>query len=108
MRWRHSDFATQANDVEAWSAMLLSLASATSHDDLLPLITHPKVSKAQLKALLGDVIGTQLNPQRENFIDVLMDAERLALAPEISTLFERHKAAADGIVDVLVESAYDD
>ena len=101
------NFATQANDVEAWSSMLLALGSATSHDDLLPLITHPKVSKAQLKELLSDVIGSQLNPQRENFIDVLMDAERLALAPEISTLFERHKAAADGIVDVLVESAYE-
>ena len=61
----------------------------------------------QLKELLRDIIGSQLNPHRENFIDALMDAGRLALAPEISILFERHKAAAAGIVDVLVESAYE-
>jgi F-type H+-transporting ATPase subunit delta len=100
-------FAQSASDIETWSTMLQSLASATSHADLLPMIKHPKVSKGQLKELLGEVIGSSLNAERENFIDALLDAERLALAPEISTLFETHKAAADGVVDVVVESAYE-
>jgi F-type H+-transporting ATPase subunit delta len=100
-------FAQSASDIEAWSTMLQSLASATSHSDLLPMIKHPKVSKGQLKELLGEVIGSSLNAERENFIDALLGAERLALAPEISTLFETHKAAADGFVDVVVESAYE-
>ena len=98
--------ATEANDIAAWSTMLAALANATMHPELAPLIKHPRVTKAQLRELIGEVLGGQLDEKRGNFIDVLLDAERLDLAPEIASLFERHKAAAEGFVDVQVESAY--
>jgi len=101
------DFAEDANDVAAWSAMLDALANAVVHPDLMPLIKHPRVSDDLLRELLTDIIGGHLNDKRTNFISALLDAERLELAPEIAELFERHKATAEGVADVRVESAYE-
>ncbi len=100
-------FAEDAGDVAAWSSMLDALASAVSHPDLMPLISHPRISSSQLVELLQDIIGAHLNAQRTNFINTLVDAERLALAPEIAELFERRKAAAEGVADVQVETAFE-
>lgn len=100
-------FAEDAGDVVAWSAMLEALASAVVHPDLMSLITHPRISSSQLLELLTDILGAQLNDQRTNFISALLDAERLALAPEIAVLFERRKAAAEGVADVRVETAFE-
>lgn len=100
-------YAAEANDVAAWSTMLGALADAVEHPDLRPLIDHPKVSAALLKELLQDVLGARLNDKRTNFIDALLEAERLDLAPEIAELFERKKASSEGVVDIAVESAFE-
>ncbi|MDP6183430.1 MAG: F0F1 ATP synthase subunit delta [Gammaproteobacteria bacterium] len=100
-------YAQGVNEVPAWSAMLDVLAVAVSHSDLKPLIRHPLVSNEQLCDLLTEMMGSHLDANRTNFLRVLLDAERLELAPEIAELFERHKAAAEGVVDVRVESAYE-
>lgn len=100
-------FAEGAGDVAAWSTMLEALTRAVVHPDLMPLIKHPRVSSAQLLDLLTDIIGATLNEQRSNFISALLDAERLELAPEIAELFERRKAAAEGVADVRVETAFE-
>jgi F-type H+-transporting ATPase subunit delta len=99
-------YASDANDVPAWSAMLDALADAVSNADLKPLIRHPRVSDGQLTELLTEILGSCLDEPRANFIQALLAAERLELAPEIAELFERHRAAAQGVVDVRVQSAY--
>ena len=100
-------FAEEANDVAAWSKMLDALASAVVHPDLMPLINHPRVSDEQLHELLSEILSGNLNDKRTNFVTALLEAERLQLAPEIAELFERRKAAAEGIADVRVETAYE-
>ncbi|MFT4564769.1 MAG: F-type H+-transporting ATPase subunit delta [Gammaproteobacteria bacterium] len=100
-------FSVDESEQSEWATMLESLASATAHPDLQPLITHPKIAKSQLKELLVEILGAELNAHRENFLGALIDAGRLSLAPEISVLFEQYKAAADGVVDVTVESAFE-
>lgn len=100
-------YAREADDLSAWSAMLDALAVAVSHPDLKPLISHPRVSDTQLAELLGEILEARLDGKRTNFIRALLDAERLELAPEIAELFERHRAAAQGVIDVHVQSAYE-
>jgi F-type H+-transporting ATPase subunit delta len=100
-------YAAESNDVPEWSAMLNALAEAVVHPDLQPLISDPRVSEEQLESLLDDVLAQLLNEKRKNFIATLVDAERLELAPEIAELFERKKAAAAGVIEVNVESAFE-
>lgn len=100
-------YAADANDVPGWSSALAALAEAVGHADLRPLINHPRVSNAELQEILEAVLGGALNDKRKHFVETLLDAERLELAPEIAELFERRKAAAEGVVDVHVESAFE-
>ena len=100
-------FAAEHGDVPAWSAMLNGLAQAVVHPDLEPLIAHPRVTNEQLQEILGEILGSLLNEKRTNFVSALLDAERLELAPEIAELFERQRAASEGVVDVRVESAFE-
>ena len=99
--------AVEARDVDAWSRMLAKLAAVVAQPDLHALIGHPRVTVDKLGGILGEALAGELNAHRQNFLDVLLAADRLELAPEIAELFERHKAAAAGVVAVSVESAFE-
>lgn len=99
-------YAAQENATTAWSELLRVLALAVVDAGLAPYLGHPKVSKAQLLDVLAGVLGARLNPAGRNFVQALLAAERLELAPEIAELFERHRAAAAGRLKVEVTSAY--
>lgn len=101
------EFASENNDVAAWSAMLERLGQAVATPELSALIGHPKVTSEQLLEILEEILSGQLDDKRKNFIRVLMDAERLSLAPEISSLFERARADAEGVNHVVVTSAFE-
>ena len=104
-------YAREQGQINEWSSMLEALADSVNHADMQPLIGHPKVAKADLfgllKAALELIQGSSLDGKRENFLHVLIEAERIQLAPEIAELFERAKTAAEGVVDVSVISAYE-
>lgn len=99
-------YAVEHGEVEAWSATLQTLATAVSDPVLAALIGHPKVSKAQLLDLVGSLFGDRLAAGPRNFVEALIQAERLELAPEVAQLFERSRAQAAGRVKVEVTSAF--
>ena len=86
--------------------LLSRLAEAVSEPTLAGVIGHPKVSRDDLLALLGDVLGGAVEGSRKNFLETVIDAERLDLAPQIAELFERRRADAAGVVSVEVTSAF--
>jgi len=104
-------FAEEHGQISQWAGMLEALAGAVNHPEMQPLIGHPKVAKKDLfdllKAALEMTMGSTIDVKQENFLQVLVDAERIQLAPEIAELFERAKTAAEGVVDVSVISAYE-
>jgi F-type H+-transporting ATPase subunit delta len=56
---------------------------------------------------LCEVCGDALGAEARNFVAVLAANKRLALLPEIYTLFAQYKANHDKTVDVEVVSAFD-
>ena len=99
-------YAQQTQQVAEWSNMLNALAQVVEHPDMRPLIGHPRVAKSELSDLFKSALGSLLDAKRENFLQVLLDAGRIKLAPEIAELFEREKTKAQGVVDVTMVSAY--
>ena len=99
-------YAQQSQQVTEWSSMLNALAQVVRHPDMQPLIGHPRVAQAELFDLFKSALGSLLDSKRENFVQVLLDAGRIRLAPEVAELFEREKTKAQGVVDVTVVSAY--
>jgi F-type H+-transporting ATPase subunit delta len=99
--------ALKLSDLKGWSEVLLALAEAVSYPEIHNVVSSPRVVKAQLASLLGDVVGGKLKPQQMNFVKVLAENQRLQLLPEIATLYEALKAEAEKSVNVEVDSAFE-
>ena len=99
--------ALKLSDLKGWSEVLLALAEAVSYQEIHNVVSSPRVVKAQLASLLGDVVGGKLKPQQMNFVKVLAENQRLQLLPEIATLYEALKAEAEKSVNVEVDSAFE-
>ena len=52
------------------------------------------------------MLGARLDQARRNYVKVLIESERLEIAPQIAELFERRRADAAGLVKVEVSSAF--
>lgn len=99
--------AQKLNALKAWSEMLSELAGAVNHAEVRAAVGNPKVSKAQLSALMDALIGTNVSAQQRNFVRILADNQRLQIVPEISAIFETLKAEAEKTVNVVVDSAFE-
>jgi F-type H+-transporting ATPase subunit delta len=98
--------AKESGSTEQWSQMLTFLAAVVKNNDVAAIIDNPKVSQDRLTALMLDICQEQLNSEGQNLLKVLIENDRLTLAPQIASLYETHKAEAEGYVDVEVKTAY--
>ena len=57
-------------------------------------------------ALLLSIGGERLDATGRNFVRVLVDADRIAVLPQIRTLFEALKNDADGVAKARIDSAF--
>ena len=89
-----------------WSTMLRLLGGIVSDPLMHAIIKNPKINHAQLTGILLDICGSHLNEKQRNFVRILVESGRLAVAKQISTLYEKLKTAAEGIAGVEVISAY--
>lgn len=98
--------ASESGSAEQWAQMLGFIAAVVKDNGIATIIENPKVSQERLIQLLLDICQGQLNQEGENFLKLLVQNDRLTLAPQISSLYETHKADAEGYVDVDVTTAY--
>lgn len=98
--------ASESGAAEKWSQMLNFIATVVKDNDISAIMVNPKVSQDRLIQLLLDICQGQLSSEGENFLKLLIQNDRLTLAPQISSLYETHKANAEGYVDVDVKTAY--
>ncbi|MCK5121661.1 MAG: F0F1 ATP synthase subunit delta [Methylococcales bacterium] len=98
--------ALESKSASEWSDELAFLALVMQDKEMTAIIANPKVSQEQLTALLLDICQDQLKQEGVNFLKLLIENDRLILAPQISALYESFKAEHEGYVDVEVISAY--
>jgi F-type H+-transporting ATPase subunit delta len=101
------DEAQKLNALQAWSEMLLSLAGAINHPEMIAVVTNPRVAKNQVEGLMEALLDKTASKQQHNFVRILADNQRLLLLPEIAALFEALKAEAEKTVNVVVDSAFE-
>jgi len=100
------DLASEANALQSWSDVLGRLAAIVAAPEMKALVNDPKLSSDNLVKLVLDVAGDGLNEEQQNFVNVLVDNERLQLMPEIFELFEDLKNAKEGVMDAEITSAF--
>ena len=89
-----------------WSQALQRLAMIVSDPDVHNAIGDPKVGPEQLYGLIAAGTGGELNAEAQNFVRVLIRNDRLAVLPEIATLFEALKNEREGVIEAQIESAF--
>jgi F-type H+-transporting ATPase subunit delta len=98
--------ARDANALPAWSSML-RLASAVVDDPAMArTLDNPKLTAKDKEALLLSVCGDRLDAAGRRFVGVLVEAERVALLPQIAALFDARRDDAEGVAKARIESAF--
>lgn len=96
----------ESGDLNAWSAALSELAQVASVPELISMASNPKVSRAEVGAVLQQSVRATLTPEMQNFLTMLVDNHRLALLPEIDAQFEILKNEREGSADAFIVSAF--
>ncbi len=98
--------AVESKSTSDWSETLEFLSAVMQDKEMTAIVANPKVSQEQLTTLILDICQEQLNEQGVNFVKLLVQNDRLILAPQISELFEAYKAEHEGYIDVEITSAF--
>ncbi len=81
---------------ESWSQM-------TTRADLGEMLRHPEVAMVAKKAVISELTKDSL-PQTRRMLELLLDHKRLGALGDILTVFRRLRLAAEGQIEVHVES----
>lgn len=99
--------ATANSEQQEWGAMLTFMATAAQDSAMGAVLDSPGLSRQQVANIFVSVCEGQINESGENFIKLLVENDRITLLPEITALYKRYRANAQGSVDAEVISASD-
>ena len=86
---------------------MLQLVSQVAADPrMAAALDNPKLTAADKEALLLKVCGDRLDPLGRNFVRVLIEADRVAVVPQISMLYEGLKDAVEGVAKARIDTAF--
>ena len=98
------DYARADKSLAAWSEGLATAAAVIESPKVEAILAAPSTTSSQKADVLVKLCG--VDGKLANFIGVLSDNKRLALLPEISSLFNMYKAEFEKAVDVTVSTAF--
>ncbi|MFL6648353.1 MAG: F0F1 ATP synthase subunit delta [Sulfurifustaceae bacterium] len=97
--------ARDENALAGWEGALARMALIAQDPRVHDVIGNPKIGPDQLAQLFIDVTGG-LSDSQKNFVRTLVDNERLAVLPEIHTLFVELKNRHEGVKQAHITSAF--
>ncbi len=98
--------AKEKGALAAWSGYLADLSVYVRNAEVGEYIANPGPTAAQKADIVKSLLGSPLDGELANFIDVLAANGRMAVAPEIADFFENLKSAEEGVKDAVVYSAF--
>ncbi|MGN8157829.1 F0F1 ATP synthase subunit delta [Salinisphaera sp. RV14] len=97
--------ASGGDGLSQWSDALAALSAIVANESVAALMNNPRVSETVLAEAIIETGAADFGAQARNFVRLLIDNNRLSLAPEIAELFETERAAAEDRLDVEIISA---
>ena len=101
--------ATQAagNGLQETADDVRYLAELVELEDVRQTVSDPRLDSAQRAELIrGLTKGKTVSEQLNNFIDLLLENDRLLLLPEVSDQYQALKDEAEGVAQAEIVSAY--
>lgn len=101
------EYARDKGQLSQWNEELAAVAAVSLDNTMDGVLHNPALTAEQQAETLNAVCGDSLGAETRNFVVILASNKRLALLPEIHSLFAQHKANQEKSVDVEVISAFD-
>lgn len=98
------DFAVERDGIEAWQKMLI-LASHVSEDEQIQSVLTSDMKPNSVANLFISICKEELDEYRTNFIKVMAENKRLALLPDVLSLFMQYCLERESVANVDVISA---
>lgn len=99
------EYALQKNALQTWDEMLSSAGLVAKDKAVVALLSNPTVSKQKMADFFCDILSTLLNTEKQNFIRLLSENNRLSVLPDIAKLFATYRAEQEKRLTVQVTSA---
>lgn len=97
----------KSGNLSAWSELVVEMAQAAAHPDVVALAHNPKVSAGQTAEAFLSVLKSSVTAEAKNFINTLTEYDRLTLLPEIAAQFHDLQNADTGSADAEIVSAFE-
>ena len=99
--------ADGAASLPAWSGTLRTLAQVAAHSDMQECLAKYDLGAGQLRELFLSLCPADVSAEAKNFVNLLIENDRLALLPEIHAQFETLKNEREGVVDARISTAFE-
>jgi F-type H+-transporting ATPase subunit delta len=99
--------ARDKNALAPWSQMLALVAGIVRDPRVAEALDNPRLDAPAKESLLLSIAGDRLDDDARSFVRVLVDAERIGLAPEIAGLFDGLKDQAENTAKAEIETAFE-
>jgi F-type H+-transporting ATPase subunit delta len=97
--------ALEENVIDQWSSNLKTLAQVIVDKDIKAVIADPKIPQVECSKLLCSFLGTSVDKNTSNFIDLLLDNKRIIYLKEISDIFEDMKSDHNNVCIINIETS---
>jgi len=98
--------ADAGGTLASWSGTLRIFAGVAAHPDMQECLSKFDLTSGQLQDLFLSLCPGDLSAEAKNFIQLLIEYDRLALLPEIFAQFETLKNEREGVVDAQITTAF--
>lgn len=99
------DTAHSENKLTEWASSLHVLAGVVENPTLQSSLGNPKLGRERLLGIVLEVCGDQFTEKGRNFVRLLIENGRLALAPIIADQFDELKAQAESTLNAEITCA---
>ena len=97
--------AQDGNTFAEWSRMLQLAAAVAQDAQMAALIADPKVNSADVARVFFGVCDTQLTDAGKNFVQLLIENNRLSVLSQIANLYEARKREHQNEVEAVISTA---
>lgn len=96
----------QATSLVGWSSLLADLAQVAANPEVGAVLSDPRLNQAQRVDLFLSLIKATLPQAARNFVELLVQNDRLLLLPEIASQFDVLKNRHEGVAVAEIASAF--
>src|SRR5450432_1304424 len=98
--------ARDGNALPAWSQMLRLASAVVADPKVAQALDNPVLDSGAKESLLLSICGEKLSAECRSFLRVLIEGDRIGVLPQIQTMYESLKDAADGVAKATIETAF--